>query len=107
MGPFYLASAPVTVQRVPIHSVNIVEITRPWRSGKALVFPWGRYNAAIVGWWTRNIDQDVEEDFQDDVWIKPQWLTTPVEDISSWKIDDEVWEFEDEESEEETPESEL
>jgi hypothetical protein len=84
-GPLYLARVKMAPRRVPVHAVGIHQMHPPWRRGRAVVFPSGRHYGLVLGWWTRTIEKDIEEDFADDRWFDPKWLDTTADDISTWK----------------------
>jgi hypothetical protein len=86
-GPLYLARVKMAPWRVPIHTVGITQMNPPWRRGRAVVFPGGRHYGLVLGWWTRTIEQDIEEDFADDRWFNPKWLDTSIDDIATWRDD--------------------
>ena len=90
LGPFYLAKVPVTETNFPVHQVGITEMNPPWRRGRALLFPWRSFVGIVIGFWTRSIDQDVDEDFEDDRWFDPKWLDASVDDISTWRAHEET-----------------
>ena len=90
IGPLYLAKVPINIKRCPVHKAQVVEMVAPWRTGSTLVFPCWPFTAIAIGLWTRNIDDDIVEDFVNDQWLAPKWLKTPVNDISDWGVDAEA-----------------
>jgi hypothetical protein len=90
LGPLYFAKVQTSEDNFPVHRVGITEMNPPWRRGKALMFPGWSFVGLVVGFWTRTIDKDVEEDFTDDRWFDPKWLDATVDDISTWRIHEEA-----------------
>jgi hypothetical protein len=89
-GPFFVTKTNANRRWVPFHTVELVEMVEPWRTGKALAFPIGRYMAGVIGVWLYSIDDVVENDeFFNERWLSPKWLPTSVEEISEWGIDEE------------------
>lgn len=83
LGPLYFATVHLE-QTAPVHRVGIVQMERPWRRGRAILFPW-RLRALVIGLWFRSIEQDIEDDFDDQQWFDPKWLANTPEDISLWR----------------------
>lgn len=85
LGPFYAAWPSVNVAKCPVHTVGLVQMNRPWRRGRGVLFPIWRFRAIILGLWVRSIEEDIDADFEDDRWFKPQWVKSDVREISDWK----------------------
>lgn len=65
---------------------DVTEMSEPWRRGKALIFPTGTYNVVAIGWWTRDIQDDIAQDFAEGDW--PEWMSSweaeETENIPGW-----------------------
>jgi hypothetical protein len=82
LGPFYFSRPPVT-RRVFRPSIgDIVEMCEPWRRGKAVVLCTGFHKGIALGWWIRDINDDIVEDFAAPAWMK--LLDASTDDISEW-----------------------
>ena len=86
----YLATMPVN-QRCPLHTAEVVEMTHPWRQGKAIVFPWSQSKGLVFGVWWRTKQRD---EFDDERWISAKQLPNSVEEISQWRSSDAIEEEE-------------
>src|SRR5215469_16534933 len=84
VGPFYFAGQATNVRRVPVHRVGIVQMEEPWRRGRAVVLPVWPFFAMVLGFWTKTIYDEIEEDFKDDMWINPQRLGESPDVIRTW-----------------------
>lgn len=85
IGPLYVACTRVTSVFWP-HFVGIIEMEEPWRRGKALLVSVAPHYAMVIGIWHRSMEQDIEEDFTDDRWFSPRWISlNDVPYYESWK----------------------
>jgi hypothetical protein len=81
LGPVYAAQGESIQKWFWPHVAQIVEMCEPYRTGKALILPTGCFRLVAVGIWTRDIYEDVIEDFPRGGW--PDWM-------QSWDVEPEL-----------------
>lgn len=81
VGPLYLATEESNQKWFRPHLAEIVEMCEPYRTGKAVILPTGWFKLLAVGFWTRDIYDDVIEDFSKAGW--PDWM-------QHWEVDEEA-----------------
>jgi len=85
VGPLYLCGLRVNRILVPPHFIDIVEMNAPWRRGRAIVLPIFWRRGLALGLWTRDINDDIEDDFDDST--APAWakfIEVSPEEIRAW-----------------------
>lgn len=82
VGPLYIAFDRATKRWFPPHTAEITEMCEPWRIGKAAILPTGLYWLLAIGFWHRDIYDDIVEDFAGPNWIQVFAATT--DEIREW-----------------------
>lgn len=84
LGPLYFARVRLNRPWCPVHRVDVVEMNEPWRRGRAAMVPISHGWALAFGIWTRSMEEDIEEDFDDSRWFNPKWLSAGTAEIKLW-----------------------
>jgi hypothetical protein len=79
VGPLYLATEEANSRIFWPHFAEVAEMCEPYRTGKVLVLPTGTHKLLAIGFWTRDIYDDVAE--FPNRW--PEWMQSYESDVDA------------------------
>lgn len=85
IGPIYSARVPLGVDWCPPHTGGIVQMSAPWRQGRAVLVPIWKRQAFAIGIWTKT-RANLPEDLADAQWLNPHWMDDDVSEIAQWGV---------------------